>query len=70
MQKTLFWDFLMAFDSIPRRKKEHILLAYSFLNETVSGIKILYNYMKATVCLADNDTDYFDIVYRLLQWDT
>ena len=63
----LFVDFIKAFDSIHRRKMEQILLAYGIPKETVAAITILYRNTKVIVRSLDGDTDYFDIVARVLQ---
>ena len=71
LQATLlFVDFTKAFDSIHRGKMEQILLAYGFLKETVAAITILYRDTKVKVRSPDGDTEYFDIVARVLQGDT
>ena len=66
----LFVDFTKAFDSIHREKMEQILLAYSLPKETVAAITILYRNTKVIVRSPDGDTEYFDIVARVLQGDT
>ena len=65
-----FVDFTKAFDSIHRGKMEQILLAYGLPKETVAAITILYRNTKVKVRSPDGDTDYFDIVARVLQGDT
>ena len=50
-------------------KIEQILLAYDFPKETVMAI-ILYKYVKAMVHSLDSNTDYFDVVARVLQGNT
>ena len=65
----LFGDFSMAFDSILRGKMEQILLAYSLLEETFKAIMILYKNTEVKVRSPDGDTDFFDIVARVLQGD-
>ena len=71
LQVTLiFVDFTKAFDSIHRGKMEQILLAYGIPKETVAAITILYRNTKVKVRSPDGDTEYFDIVARVLQGDT
>ena len=71
LQATLlFVDFTKAFDSIHRGKMEQILLAYGLRKETVAAIMILYRNTKVKVRSPDGDTEYFDIVARVLQGDT
>ena len=71
LQATLiFVDFTKAFDSIHRGKMEQILLAYGIPKETVAAITILYRNTKVKVRSPDGDTEYFDIVARVLQGDT
>ena len=68
LQATLiFVDFTKAFDSIHRGKMEQILLAYGIPKETVA---ILYRNTKVKVRSPDGDTEYFNIVARVLQGDT
>ena len=66
----LFVDFSKAFDSIHRGKMKQILLAYGQPKEIVAAIMILYGDTKVKARSPDGDTDYFDIVARVLQWDT
>ena len=66
----LFVDFTKAFDSIHRGKVEQILLAYGLPKETVAAITILYRNTKVKLRSPDGDTEYFDIVARVLQGDT
>ena len=66
----LFVDFTKAFDSIHWGKMEQILLAYGLPKETVAAIMILYRNTKVKVRSPDGDTEYFDIVARVLQGDT
>ena len=49
---------------------EQILLAYGIPKETIAAITILYRNTKVKVRLPDGDTEYFDIVAGVLQWDT
>ena len=71
LQATLlFVDFTKAFDSIHRGKMEQILLAYGLPKETVAAITILYRNTKVKVRSPDGDTEYFDIVARVLQGET
>ena len=66
----LFVDFTKAFDSIHRGKMKQILLAYGLPKETVEAIMMLYRNTKVKARSPDGDTDYFDIVAGVLQWDT
>ena len=66
----LFLDFSKAFDSIHRGKMEQILLAYGLPKETVTVIMMPYRNMKVKVCSPDGNTDFFDIVARVLLGDT
>ena len=66
----LFVGFTKAFDSILKGKMEQILLAYSLPKETLAAITILYRNTKVKVRSSDGDTEYFDIVARVLQGDT
>ena len=66
----MFVVFSKAFDSILRRKMEQILLTYSFPRETVSAIMMHYKNTKAMVRSPDSDTDFFDLVARVLKGDT
>ena len=66
----LFVDFTKAFDFIHRGEMEQILLAYDLPKETVAAIMILYRNTKVKVRSPDGDTDYFDIVAKVLQGDT
>ena len=71
LQATLlFVDFTKAFDSIHRGKMEQILLAYGLPKETVAAITILYRNTKVKESSPNGDTEYFDIVARVLQGDT
>ena len=71
LQATLiFVDFTKAFDSIHRGKMKQILLAYGIPKETVAAITILCRNTKVKVRSPDGDTEYFDIVARVLQGDT
>ena len=71
LQATLiFVDFTKAFDSIHRGKMEQILLASGIPKETVAAITILYRNTKVKVRSPDGDTEYFDILARVLQGDT
>ena len=65
-----FVDFTKAFDSIHRGKMEQILVAYGPPKETVAAIMMLYRNTKVKVRSPDGDTDYFDIVARVLEGDT
>ena len=68
LQALLFVDFTTAFDSINRRKMEQILQAYGLPTETVAAITILNKNTKVSPS-PDGDTEYFDIVARVLQRD-
>ena len=59
-----------AFDSIHRGKMEQILQAYGVPKETITVIMILYRNTKVKVHSTDGDTEYLDIVARVLQGDT
>ena len=48
---------------------EQILQAYGLPKETVAAITILYRNTKVKVRSPDGDTEYFDIVAEVLQWD-
>ena len=58
----MFVDFSVAFDSI------QILLAWDLPKEIVTALMMLYT--KAILRSPDGDTDFFDIVARVLQGDT
>ena len=49
---------------------KQIQLTYGFPKETVTTIMMLYKNTKAMVCLPDGDTEFFDIVAKVLQGDT
>ena len=49
---------------------EQILLAYGLPKETVAAIMILYRNTKVKVHSPNGDTEYFNIVAGVLQWDT
>ena len=66
----LFVNFTKTFDSIHRGKVEQILRAYELTKETVASISILYRNTKVKVRSPDGDTEYFDIVARVLQGNT
>ena len=51
-------------------KIEQILLAYGLTKETVTAIVVLYKNIKAVVCSADEDADFFKIIPGVLQGDT
>ena len=63
---VMFVDFFKSDDSIDRGKTEQILLAYGFLNETVSAIMMLYKNTKSVVCSSEGDIDCFGVA-RVLQ---
>ena len=48
---------------------EQILQAYGLPKETVSAIMMLYKNTKVKVRSSDGDTDFFEIVVRVLQGD-
>ena len=66
----LFLDFTKTFDSIHREKMEYILLTYGLPKETVAAMMMLYRKTKVKVACPDGDTNYFDIIARVLQGDT
>ena len=66
----LIVDFTKAFDFIHRGKIEQILLSYGIPKETVAAIMILCRNTKVKVRSPGGDTEYFDIVAGILQWDT
>ena len=49
---------------------EQILQEFGIPKETVAAITILYRNTKVKVHSLDGNTDYFDIVAGVLQWDT
>ena len=49
---------------------EQTLLAYGLLKEIVTTIMVLSTNMKALIGSCIDDTDFFDIVSRVLQEDT
>ena len=49
---------------------EQILLAYGIPKETFAAIMILYRNTKVKIHSPDGDTEYFDIVARVLQENT
>ena len=49
---------------------EQNLLTYGLPKETVAAITILHRNTKVKVRSPDGDTEYFDIVAGVLQWDT
>ena len=49
---------------------EQILLSYGLPKETVSAITILYRNTKVKIRSPDRDTEYFDIVARVIQGNT
>ena len=66
----IFVDFSKAFDSIDRSKMEQILEAYGIPNEIIKAIMIMYKNTQAFVRSPDGDTEFFNIIARLLQGDT
>ena len=70
LETTLFSiDFCKASDSIHKGKMEQIIQAYGLLKESVTTIMMLYENMEATVHSPDGDTEFFNIVIRVLQGD-
>ena len=63
-------NFTKAFDCIYRGKMEQILLTYGVPEEIIAAIMMLYKNTKVKVRSPDGDTDFFDIVARVLQGDT
>ena len=63
---VLFVDFSKAFDSIHRRKMEQILPSYSLPQGTATAIMMLNSNTKVNICSPDGETDFFDIVARVL----
>ena len=51
--------FFKAFNSIHTRKMEQILLAYSFHEETVTDLMVLYKNTKIIFGSPDGNTDFF-----------
>ena len=49
---------------------EQILLAHGLLKETVAAITFLYKNTKVKIRSPDGDTEYFDIVARVLKGDS
>ena len=70
LASILFVDFTKGFDSINRGKMEQVQLAYGLPKETVAARINLYRNTQVKVRSLDGDTDYFDMVARVLQWDT
>ena len=66
----LFVDFSKTFYSKHRGKMEQILLANGLFGETVTAIMMVYNNTKVNVLSPERNTDFFDIVAGVLQWDT
>ena len=50
-------------------RKDGAIWAYGYLKETITAIIILYKDMKSIVRSPNSNTDYFDIVVGILQWD-
>ena len=65
----LFVNFANAFYYIHREKIEQILFAYDRPKEPIGAIMMIYRNMKVKVRFPDEDTDYFDIVAGVLQWE-
>ena len=68
-ETLLVVDFSKAFDSIQRAKMGKIHLAYGLPNVTVTAIMTLYRYTKIKVHTRNGNTDFFDIVVRVVQAD-
>ena len=66
----IFADFSKALDSIDPSKMEQILKAYGIPNEIIKAIMIMYKNTQAFVRSPDGDTEFFNIIARLLQGDT
>ena len=66
----IFADFSKALDSIDPSKMEQILKAYGIPNEITKAIMIMYKNTQAFVRSPDGDTEFFNIIARLLQGDT
>ena len=62
----MFLDFSKEVDSIHKKDKDQILLAYSLPKEIITTIIILYKNTKAMVCSRDENTDVFNIVVGVL----
>ena len=62
-----FIGFFKAFDSIYKMKK--ILREYGLLKETVTAIVMLSKNTKAMVRSLNGDTDFSNIITRVLQGD-
>ena len=66
----IFADFSKALDSIDPSKMEKILKAYGIPNEIIKAIMIMYKNTQAFVRSPDGDTEFFNIIARLLQGET
>ena len=66
----IFADFSKALDSIDPSKMEQILKAYGIPNEIIKAIMIMYKNTQAFVRSPDGDTEFFNIIARVLQGDT
>ena len=60
----------MAFDSIHRGKMKQIFLAFGLPKETVEAIMMLNKNKKVKIHSRNGETNFFDIVAGVLQWDT
>ena len=68
-QDNSFISKFLSFDFIHRGKMEQILLVYD-LKKTVTVIMMLYKNHESMVHLSNGDTNFFDIVTRVLKGDT
>ena len=59
----------MYFIPIHMRKMKQILV-YGLLKEAVIALMMLYKNLKAMVYSPEGDTDFFNLVVRILQGDT
>ena len=66
---TLFVDFSKTFDSVHQGKMAEILKSYGIPQETIAAI-MLYKNTKAMVRSHDGDTEFFNVLARVLQGDT
>ena len=66
----IFIDFCKAFDTIDRSKMFDILRAYENTGKIVKAIAIMYGNTTARVVSPEGNTDYLEILSRVLQRDT
>ena len=59
-------DFSKPFDSIHSENMEQILLAYDLPKERIAAIMMLYKNSKVSVPSPDGDTEFFNIIARVL----